>query len=181
MKITLGIDPGIAAGGIVALADDLTIIGKDVMPTFLIELDSKKKDGSNKTEKQIDFKELFNIVQRYHNEYEVDTYVERITHLFGLPGSSNFRLGYACGVIHACLQTFGDFHMVKPRIWQNKIWIENDIVKKPGTNKKDTKLTTLNAASRIFPDECFTATERAKKPHDGIVDAALIAFYGRNL
>ena len=69
------------------------------------------------------------------------------------------------------------------------MWIQEDIVgdmvpyiKRDKTKgerfKTDTKATSLNAARRIFPGETFLATPRSKKPHDGLVDAALIAYVG---
>ena len=34
------------------------------------------------------------------------------------------------------------------------------------------------AAKRLFPNWNFLATERSSKMHDGLVDAALIGYYG---
>jgi hypothetical protein len=42
----------------------------------------------------------------------------------------------------------------------------------------DTKDRALVAARNLWPDANFTM-ERARKPHDGVVDALLLAEYGR--
>ena len=43
----------------------------------------------------------------------------------------------------------------------------------------DTKKAALIKASVISPDECWQKSKRASKPHDGMVDAYLIAHYLR--
>ena len=60
---------------------------------------------------------------------------------------------------------------VTPREWQ-KIML-------PGCKAGDTKGAALTVAKRIWPDESWLASDRCKAPHDGAVDAALIAEYGR--
>jgi len=49
----------------------------------------------------------------------------------------------------------------------------------PDCKSGDTKPRALELAKRLWPDETFLATERSKVPHDGIVDAALLAEYAR--
>jgi hypothetical protein len=49
----------------------------------------------------------------------------------------------------------------------------------PGCEKGETKRAASELARRLWPDESFFATERCKTPHDGLVDAALIAEYAR--
>ena len=41
--------------------------------------------------------------------------------------------------------------------------------------KGETKVFALREASKLCPDENWLGSERAKKPHDGIIDAYLIA------
>jgi hypothetical protein len=185
MKVIIGIDPGIKAGHIIVLSQCAQIVESHPIPTFNIEKAPTKKKLKDPTKKaaprkqaQIDFKELFNVIESLFNKYpENEIYIEEISHLFGLPSSSNFRLGYACGVIHAALQTFGEFYLVPARKWQPAVWEESDkvitkkIVKKIEKSKTETKPTSLNAFKRIFPDY-------EEKVSEGIVDAALIAYYG---
>lgn len=43
---------------------------------------------------------------------------------------------------------------------------------------KDTKGAAATRAAQLFPGVDFRASARCRKPHDGMVDAALIAAYG---
>lgn len=49
----------------------------------------------------------------------------------------------------------------------------------PGCKKGETKVAALKAARKIWPEENWLATNRSKVPHDGLVDAALIAEFCR--
>lgn len=64
-------------------------------------------------------------------------------------------------------------HTVSARTWQKHFW-----TKQPG--EYDTKAEALKAATKIFPDQSWLKNSRCSKPHDGFVDAALIAEYGRS-
>ena len=46
-------------------------------------------------------------------------------------------------------------------------------------NRKAVKEYAAKIAARLWPDVSFLETARCKVPHDGMVDAALIAEYGR--
>ena len=63
------------------------------------------------------------------------------------------------------------WHRITPQKWQKEM--------RPGCKSGDTKPRALELAKRLWPDETFLATERSKVPHDGIVDAALLAEYSR--
>jgi hypothetical protein len=78
------------------------------------------------------------------------------------------------GVIRAILETRGiRHHRIAPSVWQSKMLI--------GCAKGGTKPAALAVARRLWPDESWTKSERCKKPHDGIIDAAIIAEYSRIL
>jgi hypothetical protein len=49
----------------------------------------------------------------------------------------------------------------------------------PGCAKGDTKPAALARARQLWPAESWLASPRCSKPHDGMIDAALIAEYGR--
>ncbi len=185
-KKVCGIDIGME-GGIVILNDDR--IWKAIkMPIFEIEKGTGKK---KKMQKQIDFQEIFNFLYPIVNENkDIEIYVEEVTHLFGLPSSSNFRLGYASGVVHGVLQALGEFYLIKPSQWQKvwQVWDKKFQRNKDGSlkltpsgkEKLNTKATSLSAAKRIFPHDDFTIPG-GKVPHSGIVDAALIAYQGSRM
>lgn len=97
-----------------------------------------------------------------------------------MPGqgvTSMFTFGKQAGRIEGlCIGMGLPFHRVPPRTWQKELWEGVTIVKK-ADGKTDTKKTSYLALSRLFPKIDFRASERAKNPHDGIVDACLIALY----
>jgi hypothetical protein len=60
-----------------------------------------------------------------------------------------------------------------PQAWQR--------VMLPNCAKGDTKPAALAKAKQLWPAETWLATNRSTKPHDGLVDAALIAEFGRTM
>jgi group I intron endonuclease len=106
--------------------------------------------------------------------------LEEIHSIFGTDKNTAFKMGYGLGMLQAILicnkiQTI----FPKPKEWQKAVWIKEDVVYEKGKKKIDTKATSLNAAQRLFPSYDFLATKRSSVPHDGIIDATLIAWYGK--
>ena len=66
--------------------------------------------------------------------------------------------------------------LINPQKWQRTFWTRP---KMPKGQKFDTKAAALNAANKLWPATDWTKSERASKPHDGIVDAALLAEFAR--
>jgi hypothetical protein len=62
-------------------------------------------------------------------------------------------------------------HRITPQAWQR--------VMLPGCKKGDTKPAALQRARQLWPEETWLRSHRCTKPHDGMIDAALIAEYGR--
>jgi hypothetical protein len=62
-------------------------------------------------------------------------------------------------------------HRITPQSWQKAMLT--------GCAKGDTKPMALQVARRLWPDETWLATPRCVKPHEGLLDAALIAEYAR--
>lgn len=62
------------------------------------------------------------------------------------------------------------WHRITPQSWQKEV-----LGKVP---KGETKAYALQKALEIWPDERFLASPRCKKADAGIVDAALIGYYG---
>lgn len=60
---------------------------------------------------------------------------------------------------------------VTPQKWQKEML--------PGCEKGQTKHAAFTLARSLWPSESWIATERSRIPHDGIIDAALIAEYAR--
>ena len=65
---------------------------------------------------------------------------------------------------------------ITARKWQKEFWT----VPKMAKGKTfDTKAAALKVAKQLWPDRDWRASGRCKVPHDGLVDAALIAEYAR--
>lgn len=111
--------------------------------------------------------------------------MEEVHSIFGASAKSNFQFGWINGAMEAALHAAGIvFVKLQPKMWQKTAWKGVSLVQVP-TGKKnkagetimktDTKATALLAARKMYPNETFLASSRSKVPHDGIVDAALIA------
>jgi len=68
------------------------------------------------------------------------------------------------------------YQTVLPKMWQKEFWTRPKMAKK---ERFDTKAAAFAAAIKLWPMADFTATERSTTPHDGIVDALLIAEWAR--
>ena len=78
------------------------------------------------------------------------------------------------GALRAVCEVMGlRHHRITPQQWQK--------VMLPAGAKGDTKPAALQKVRQLWPDETWLATPRSTKPHEGLIDAALIAEYGRRL
>lgn len=62
-------------------------------------------------------------------------------------------------------------HRIMPQAWQ-KIML-------PNCPKGETKPAARARACQLWPYETWLATEKSTKPNEGLIDAALLAEYGR--
>lgn len=161
MKYYIGIDPG-KSGGIAAISEEgglalhkVPMIGK-----------------------LVDINALRDILAMYNIEPGKSYYaLEDVHSLPGTSAKSNFSFGENKGEYRGLMVGLGLPYMeVQPKAWQKVAWEGVPMMKKPN-KKTDTKAMSLVAAKRLFPNQSFLATERSTKPHDGLVDAALIAYY----
>lgn len=63
------------------------------------------------------------------------------------------------------------FTLVPPRTWQKVCFAGTSAGYQP-------KQRAAIACKRLFPKDSMLATQRCQKPHEGLVDATLIALYG---
>lgn len=144
------------------------------------------------TDGKLDVSYLWNALYPYKDR--IDLYMQEDVHaLFGSSAKGTFEFGDANGSLRTVLQLLGELRSdcrvrlltANPKIWQKKAWKPEHIrfqdeVDTLGRKKKDTKATSLAAAKDLFPGVSFVP-RRAKLPHDGLVDAALIAYYALTL
>lgn len=98
-------------------------------------------------------------------------FLEQVHSIFGTSAKSNFSFGKSVGITETVLFLMKKpLTMVKPKEWQKQVWT--------GKMVKNPKINSLTTAMNLFPEESFLATNRSKVPHDGIIDATLIAYYG---
>lgn len=154
-KIYVGIDPG-KNGGIAAIDSNCNIILTSVMPLIVEELNSV---------------ELINLIS--FDDYDVKIALEDVHSIYGSSAKSNFEFGRILGGIESSLKVLRKPYVkVQPKIWQK--------VSFQGIQKMENpKDMALLASNRLFPNESFIMTQRSKKPHDGVIDASLIAYWAK--
>lgn len=145
--------------------------------------------------KEIDLNGLNKIILHIKNFGETQHVILERTHsIFGVGAASNFTFGQVNGFIEGMIVAAGlKYTKVMPKAWQAVSWeginiptisvpkfktIKNVKTQVGTRDKVQTKEASAMAAKRLFPNWNFLATERSSKMHDGLVDAALIAYYG---
>lgn len=107
-------------------------------------------------------------------------YIEHVHGIAKTSAKAMFGFGFSTGVTYATLAALCGvkIHRIFPFHWQRRVWKEHHIVWKDAEKrKKDTKATSLNCAKEVFRNFSFVMP-RCRTPHDGCVDAALIAYAG---
>ncbi len=164
-KTVIGIDPG-KTGGIATIYPD----GKVALQRMPV-ISSNKRDVLDISELRRDFRLWVNVVE---DEPVPHVFIEKQQPLPPKMGGSaaNFQRGYNLGVLEAlCCSLWLPYELVSPLRWQRLMLA--DVV------GDDTKQRAILACDRLFPEVDLRPTERSKKPHGGLVDALLIAEYGR--
>lgn len=151
--IYIGIDPGLK-GGICGVDKTGNLCILEAMPTISSEID------------------LIEIERLLSGHTVRHVIMEKAQAMPRQGVSSTFSYGVNFGRILGFLAISRiSYTLVSPRIWQKSLFT--------GVDKRKPKAMALVAARRIWPKEDFLATLRSKVPHDGLVDAALIAEYCR--
>lgn len=158
-----GIDPGMT-GGIVIVDSLCKIRAMWVMPV---------------AQGCIDLPKLKTIIHELRTRSVWMIAIERVHAIFGSSAKGTFNFGYVAGLIEGLVSTsLLPYRFIQPKEWQKIAHAGVEVIKKQGKASKDAKAMSLIAARRLFPEESFLATDRCKKPHLGLVDAALIAYAG---
>lgn len=158
--LILGIDPGVE-GGIVVLSRSTQKI-----------VDSRALDG-------LDVYDVFRAVEAFAEKYfPIHVFKEKYVARYSSPNAA-FTIGRQNGVLDFAFQRLGlQSTEVGAREWQ-RVTHEQDL---PDLKAKSL---SLRAAKKYFADYDFHPLlkrgARAKNPHMGIVEAALIARFGLTL
>lgn len=156
MTNTLGVDNGVS--GALCLIHEAGLSVMRLMPI------QKGRKGN-----EIDVKSV-NTWLHDHNITPANTVV-----VIEEPGGSKSAKAGAsmAGSFHALRALFVlrgfSLHRVTPQAWQKKML---------GKTNGDTKALALTVARQLWPAENWLPTERCSVPHDGLIDAALIGYFG---
>jgi hypothetical protein len=175
--IYLGIDPGKSKGAIAYFS----VLGSGRV------VDSSK--AFPKIGKEFDIHAFDKIIKRIMKKSEKSHFVLEDVGIMRLVSkSANCWLLHNKGQIEGILAANGcAYTLVTPKVWQAEMFQGVKKQRKASTKKKkdgtpalgehETKKTALLACKRLYPDINLLATERSSVPHDGIVDAVLMAGY----
>lgn len=151
----IGVDPGLT-GGLAALTSQGIIL--KIMPAVPV---GKRN--------QIDEKAVVDWFRLFADQ-PTRIYIE-LVHAMPKQGVvSMFTFGTGWGLVRGICAGLGlSYELVRPQEWKKTVLI--------GQPKGSDYLV----ASRLWPNAEWLASKRCKKPHDGLVHAALIAEYGRRI
>lgn len=181
MSRILGIDPG-KSGGLVLLEND-RIAARAVMPVLTgkgkplydLLLLFRKIAEAKASLVVIEMQKSLPAVAVKEVAYQdpATGFLATREETVALGGSAaNWGRGYSQGILEmACVALKLRYVLVAPQTWQAEMLRD--------TSAKDTKQAALVVAKRLWPDESFLASPKSKKPHEGLVDAALIAEWAR--
>ena len=156
-RYILGVDPGSrGAFALLSIAYDPRYIEADDVVTF--PFPSSVKSGLN-------VNAMWNFLQPYKDR--IHFCVLEHVHSLGLSAAkATFSFGFNTGIAYALLSLLKN-------VWRPEHMVYLDAAQ----TKRDPKAISLNASKDIYPGVSFTPGH-CKVPHDGCIDAALIAWYG---
>jgi len=153
MKAIIGVDPGLSGALAAITAEGLQLTA---MPVFK----AGKRcyiDESNVVSWLVE-----------HALRDARVFIESVHAMPGQGVTSMFTFGTGWGQLRGICAGLGiPYELVRPQEWQREM-----LAGQP----EDAEYLV---ASRLWPHADWRATPRATKPHSGMVDAALIAEYGR--
>lgn len=148
----LGIDPGMKGG--------IALLSKEGILIEPIPID----------ENGMDLRELARLIADYADDTRI-AYLEELNAFPGMNINGMKVLWRSIGVIHGMLVANGILTVIiRPQVWMKKMHT--------GIQGEDSKQKSQKAAKKYFPEVNFLASVRSKVPHEGMVEAALIAKYG---
>lgn len=156
-RYIIGIDNGVSGGIVVLDKVSNNIVFKTVMPVF------------GKSKKEYDVQTISGVLKSFSED--AVAYLERAQPQFRDGKKQAFKTGYGFGVMEGVLAALNiPYFVVAPKVWQKRVFA--------GLQSDDTKLASLMFCKRTWPTVDWTPTARANKAHDGLTDAACLAYYG---
>ncbi len=162
----LGIDPG-KGGGLALLNQDGDLVMRETTPVIGARGAKTSYNIGSMWDCLIGFKKAT-------GDVGLVATIEKTQPFPGNGASSNHAIGFGDGIWQALLTAMSiRYDIVGPRTWQKVLF------KDMNAATSDTKAASAIYCARRWGSHKFLATERSKKPHDGLTDAACIAEYGR--
>lgn len=158
-KVILGVDAGLD-GGLCFMTEARNILLLTKMPTIKI---AATKKGKPCFKRRVDIKSIANLLAQYEPDV---VYLEQVGARPGQGVTSMFTFGVGYGMLWGlflALEGALSTVLVTPQVWQKHL-TKSEIGDLP-------KQRALLAFEKLFPE--------IDTKHDGCVDAALIAEYGR--
>ncbi len=171
-KRFIGIDNGLS-GGIACIVDG-KINALQVMP---VVSDGKR----NRVDSESLLRLMSGIVHSYSNKDTPMRHVRSFTIYESPAGSKSVKAAVSMADSFARVETILTTWKypclpITSRKWQKMFW---SVPKMAKGQKFDTKAAALRVAKQLWPEQNWLASSRCRKPHDGLVDAALIAEFCR--
>ena len=168
MKHILGIDPGLD-GGFVMIDDDGKIVHQSIMPVIKLESIKAKKKSIKKV---LDLQGIDKLLRELNPTM---AYLEWVSARPGNGNVSMFNFGCGFGALEMGLvATATPYVLVRPQTWSKVMHL--------GISKNiDAKDRSLMVFKRSYPGINLRASDRCTTVHSGMLDALLIAEYGRRL
>jgi hypothetical protein len=115
---------------------------------------------------------------------DVTVIFEKLGVIFGTSKTTAFSMGHQAGALEGMCVALGmSYYKITAKVWQKEMFQGTVLVTKKSKSGKsvvtDTKATALIVVKQLFPNEKLTFGDRATKPHDGLIDARLMAEYAR--
>ena len=158
----MGIDPGLS--GAFGVIDGCHVYGIPI-PTFWVTMKSGKR------RQKYDWKAILKILQVRKDA------IVTIEKQYPMPMqgvTSQFTIGFGYGTVIGLLCGLG----IIMRTVHAKTWEKEFFKRDP---EKTTKEQALEAVKKLYPTLDLYSSEHSTVPHTGIVDAVLIATYGKRL
>jgi len=155
--VIVGIDNGISGGLCALSAFDGAVLNYRAMPT---------KQVASKSE--VDIRALLDWLEPYRNDMVV-CIEEPLKHAKSSQAMRSMSISFGL-IVGACEAKQFSIHRIQVKEWQ-------DVMLGKRLAKGMTKVAALAAANKLWPQQRWIATNKSRVPHDGMIDAALIAHY----
>mgnify|MGYP000297641234 FL=1 len=155
--VIVGIDNGISGGLCALSAFDGAVLGCRAMPT---------KQVADKSE--VDIPELLEWLEPYRKDMVV-CIEEPLKHAKSSQAMRSMSISFGL-IVGACEAKQFSVHRIQVKEWQ-------DVMLGKKLAKGMTKVAALATANKLWPQQRWIATNKSRVPHDGMIDAALIAHY----